>query len=1107
MRELLPAAIAARTKGDLSSPRIGNVTTEGDATHRASAARGTFSVNGAGVKIGVISNGVGGMPESQASGDLPATVTVLTGQAGSGSEGTAMLEIVYDLAPGAQLFFATANPSPAQFAQNIRDLRTAGCDIIVDDIRYDIETPIQDGQASSIVSTTNGGVIAQAVNDVTAAGALYFASQGNSGNLNDGQGGVFEGDFVDGGTNALLPGGTVHQFPGGNTFDAITVTSTGNGTLYWSDPLGGSSNDYDLFILNATGTSVLASSTNIQSGTQDPFETIAAAAMLAGRRMVVLKKTGAAARFFHMSTNRGRLTVATDGQTRGHSATAGAFACAATPAATPFGAPPNPTGPFPNPFNSTNTVELFSSDGPRRVFYQGNGTPFTPGNVSSTGGLLRQKPDATAADGTSVTGNGAFPTPFYGTSAAAPHAAALTALLKSANPALTPAQLRAALLNTAIDIEAPGVDRDSGVGIVDIYAALLSIGAVGTANLEVGTVTAAEAPGDADGSIEAGEGATLTVQVKNTGAVAATGLSATLTTSTPGVTISQPATSAYPDLPAQTGAGTNATPFRFTLAPTAPCPLAISFTLTVTYTGGPSPKPLTFTVPTGQAPISIASTLDTTAPAASPIYTAATGDQTARLFRDGVASTCATNKAFPGTSGTGTRRFDAYSFASCGGISRCVTISLTNACTGTNPSMFVTAYLTSFTPTALGTNYRGDPGTSQTAGGPSTFAVDVPAGATLVVVVCEVNQGLALGCNYTLNLSGLCVNCAAPNNPPVAQCQNVTVSAGASCNASASIDNGSSDPDAGDTLTLTQTPAGPYPVGTTTVTLTATDSKGAQSQCTGTVTVVDATNPTITCPANVTVPAATGQCSATVTYPAPTVTDNCTGATVSCTPASGTVFQKGTTTVTCTATDAAANTATCSFTVTVNDMQPPAVVCPANVTATANTTQGNQTGALVSYTSPTATDNCPGATVVCAPASGSFFPTGTTTVTCTATDASANTATCSFTVTVGTAFGACFVDDATGDTISLVTDPASPVYGLWQLKVAATGAIIQGNAESVVLLPGRSLTAYDHNSPTVRMDLSVSYSARTATATVLNMATGARYVLRDRNIANNPPCQ
>ena len=106
-----------------------------------------------------------------------------------------MLELIHDIAPGAQLYFATAFTSITSFAQNIRDLRTAGCDIIVDDVGYYVETPFQDGQGPAVVSTTNGGVVTQAVKDVAAAGAMYFSSAGNSGNLNDGTSGVWEGDF------------------------------------------------------------------------------------------------------------------------------------------------------------------------------------------------------------------------------------------------------------------------------------------------------------------------------------------------------------------------------------------------------------------------------------------------------------------------------------------------------------------------------------------------------------------------------------------------------------------------------------------------------------------------------------------------------------------------------------------------------------------------------------------------------------------------------------------------------------------------------------------------------------------------------------------------
>jgi len=85
-----------------------------------------------------------------------------------------------------------------------------------------------------------------------------------------------------------------------------------------------------------------------------------------------------------------------------------------------------------------------------------------------------------------------------------------------------------------------------------------------------------------------------------------------------------------------------------------------------------------------------------------------------------------------------------------------------------------------------------------------------------------------------------------PNNPPIAQCTNVTVNTDATCKASASIDNGSYDPDTGDTIMLSQNPPGPYWLGDTVVTLTVTDVSGESDSCTATVTVEDNSCPTVT---------------------------------------------------------------------------------------------------------------------------------------------------------------------------------------------------------------------------------------------------------------------
>jgi hypothetical protein len=458
----------------------GSVTSEGDATHRAADARTTFGTTGAGLNIGVLSDGVTNLADSQATGDLPPTcpagppcVTVLPDQEGSDDEGTAMMEIIHDLAPDANLFFATAFNGIDGFADNIRALRAAGCDIIVDDVFYFVETPFQDGQDPSIVSDTNGGVVIQAVNDVTADGAMYFSSAGNQGNLDDDFSGAFEGDFIDGGTDPLLPGGNLALF-GATPYDTITFDAGLPFFLWWADPLGGSANDYDLFNLDSTGSFILDASTDIQDGTQDPIEAVFDEPE--GNRVVVFKNNGAEDRFFHLDTLGGGLAVATAGQLHGHAAAALAFAVGATPANLAI-APGFPVGPFPDPFNSSNVVEPYSSDGPRQIFFEADGTAITPGDFSSTGGLIRQKPDITAADGVSVTGAGGFPSPFYGTSAAAPHAAAIAALIKSAIPGTTLSndEVTTALTSTAIDIEGAGVDRDSGAGIVMAFEAVNSV--------------------------------------------------------------------------------------------------------------------------------------------------------------------------------------------------------------------------------------------------------------------------------------------------------------------------------------------------------------------------------------------------------------------------------------------------------------------------------------------------------------------------------------------------------------------------------------------------------------------------------------------------------
>jgi hypothetical protein len=534
LASVLPRFATKQRSDDLQTAAIGQIAaSEGERAHGVDQARRTYGANGNGVKIGVISNGVNQWEQLRFAQELPDDVTVLQdGQSILGelavlNEGAAMLEIIHDLAPGAKLFFAGIDglAGIAGFAQAIRDLRAAGCDIIVDDIRYIIESPFHDGQAPNVASLTNAALVTQAVNEVTADGALYFSAAGNFGNLNDGTSSVYEHDFVDGGTLPLIPGGTVHAFSPGVTSNQRTAIGGGTVFLWWSDPLGGSANDYDLYLLDSTGSRVVAVSNNIQDGIQDPVE--AATSSITGARIVILKKTGAQDRFLHLQSIEGKMAFSTAGEITGHPMAANAYAVAATPAARAFRAAPNPTGPYPNLFNSSNQSELFTSDGPRRIFYKADGTPYTLGDVSGTGGILRQKPDITAADGVSCATPGFAQ--FFGTSAAAPHAAAIAALIKSAAPGITPAQMRTALIASAIDIEAPGVDRDTGAGIIMALEALRAAGA-DPLPLPVPDLSATgyTAESNANGQIDPGETVSISLCLRNAGAPTTASLAGTL---------------------------------------------------------------------------------------------------------------------------------------------------------------------------------------------------------------------------------------------------------------------------------------------------------------------------------------------------------------------------------------------------------------------------------------------------------------------------------------------------------------------------------------------------------------------------------------------------
>ncbi|MFN8017205.1 MAG: Ig-like domain-containing protein [Acidimicrobiales bacterium] len=569
--------------GDASAASVGSGNNEADVTTAAATARTSYGVDGSGVKVCVLSDGVNSLAARQSSGDLPA-VDVLSGQAGNGDEGTAMLELIHDIAPGASLGFATAFTSLASFAQNIVSLKDAGCKIIVDDVTYYSEPTFQDGS------------VAQAISTVRAAGVTYFTSAGNSGNQPDGTSGTWIGDFQDSNPSQspLTLGLRVHGWGVGAYSNTITKTG-GPLNLQWADPWGASTTDYDMYLLSSDGLSITASSTNVQNGSQNPAETIATSP--SGGRVLVTKATGTPIRHLVLYTNRGQLTYNTGGGARGHNMSVDAISVAATPAATAFNAS-SPTGPYPSAHSTSDLTELFSSDGPVRQFFTAAGTAITPGNFTATGGAVRNAVDITAPDGVTTTTPGFIP--FYGTSAAAPNAAAVAALALEAKPALTPLQVENALGATAIDIEAGGYDSVTGAGIINAPSLLANVGATPKARLAAASRSVTPQTGDGDSYLEPGETATITQLLTNNGSANATAISATLTSGSANATVTQGSVTYGNIAPGATGSP-NTLPFRISVAAGCPCGTALPFTLTVTYSGGLNPTlTIPVTIPIGQ---------------------------------------------------------------------------------------------------------------------------------------------------------------------------------------------------------------------------------------------------------------------------------------------------------------------------------------------------------------------------------------------------------------------------------------------------------------------------------------------------------------------------
>jgi len=417
-------------------------------------ARAAFNVSGAGIRVGILSdsfNRLGGMAADVAHGDLRGGTTIVKeGPVGSSDEGRAMAELIHRIAPGAQIFFYSAFNSESDFAHGITTLQSQyHCQVIVDDVTYFDEPFYQ-----------TGGLVQAAVQKAVAAGASYFTAASNEGKN------FYEHSFQP--MSAALPAvghvqtlqnfGSVSQ---PNDLQAVTVQAHSSATLdlQWAQPFAsiggkGSADTLGVYAYNAGNALVGAATQNTVGGNPVQMLTLTDNSSVAQTYRVAIADLAGPAPSQFKYIIYGNATIndpnagVGSGTVIGHEMVTGANTVGAVPYfATPaFG-------------SKTPGIESFSSVGPGELLYDSHGNPL------STPTFLN-KVDFLAPDGSSTS---VFQ-PFYGTSAAAPDAAAIASLMLQANHALTPAQITEMLKQSAIP--AAGGAVGSGAGLVQADVAV-----------------------------------------------------------------------------------------------------------------------------------------------------------------------------------------------------------------------------------------------------------------------------------------------------------------------------------------------------------------------------------------------------------------------------------------------------------------------------------------------------------------------------------------------------------------------------------------------------------------------------------------------------------
>ena len=469
--ETLAALPEVRTirPADHLRPNLGSVTTEGDTILGTATVRQQFGVTGQGARIGVISGGIQGLEASIASGNLPPTtfhcqaatlvITLrssdcLTGEiliATTGGvtatpfpagtdlatdpEGTAMLEIIHDLAPGAELWFASADTSVD--VQAATSFLAANVDVVLSDLgALDFFPNGQSTLAQGLVqllavgSNRARGYMQSAGNYALQHYADVFRNSGTYDPFG------FEGTF-----HVFLANTDTTGPPTSSVWNQVTVPPSSSVDIFltWNDPAGASTNDYDLILSDCNGT-LFDWSNSLQDGSQEPVEVVSYTNP--SRRS---SRTVCYAILNYQNAAQPRTLNILIGtvDSIGH-----AFNTPAKSLAVPADTPGDFIAVGAVPASSPNQIEDYSSLGPT---FDG-----------------RSKPDLVATDGVSVSGAGGFDSPFFGTSAAVPHVAGLAALLLQLNPTLTRAQLKTVLMQSAVPL---GDGNVFGAGRIDGMAA------------------------------------------------------------------------------------------------------------------------------------------------------------------------------------------------------------------------------------------------------------------------------------------------------------------------------------------------------------------------------------------------------------------------------------------------------------------------------------------------------------------------------------------------------------------------------------------------------------------------------------------------------------